>query len=168
MTSAVLDAGPLIHLAELDVLDALSNFDSLYVPDAVWDEVATHQPQILKAPGLPIERVSISTLSPELQTLAQALALDRGEIQALGLLQDQPQCMFLTDDAAARLAAEQLGYEVHGTIGLIIRSVRRGARTPQIALAVLGSIPERSTLFINPNLLANILRKLESEWTSPE
>lgn len=32
---AVLDAGPLIHLAELDALDALSDFD-LRVPDAIW------------------------------------------------------------------------------------------------------------------------------------
>jgi hypothetical protein len=44
MTEAVLDAGPLIHLAELDALDVLCDFSSLLVPEAVWFEVEHHAP----------------------------------------------------------------------------------------------------------------------------
>jgi len=32
MSEAVLDAGPLIHLAELDALDALVDFSALFIP----------------------------------------------------------------------------------------------------------------------------------------
>jgi predicted nucleic acid-binding protein len=75
-----------------------------------------------------------------------------------------PDVMFLTDDAAARLAAERRGYRVHGTVGLLIRSVRCGLRQPDAMLALLRALPQRSTLFIRPNLLATIIERVEKEW----
>jgi len=35
----VCDAGPLIHLDEIDALDLLADFPRVLVPDAVWREV---------------------------------------------------------------------------------------------------------------------------------
>jgi predicted nucleic acid-binding protein len=136
MTDAVLDAGPLIHLAELDALDVLRDF-TLYVPDAVWEEVDRHQPNLLSTAGFKITRVITPEPSAELQTIAQALALDRGELEALALLETMPHAMFLTDDAAARLAAEEHSYHVHGTLGLLIRRVRRRHRSPGEILKLL-------------------------------
>jgi hypothetical protein len=51
----VCDAGPLIHLDELGVLDLLEDFDTVLVPDAVWNEVQRHRPQATAASFL--ERV---------------------------------------------------------------------------------------------------------------
>jgi predicted nucleic acid-binding protein len=76
-----------------------------------------------------------------------------------------PNTLFLTDDAAARLAAEQRGYRVHGTIGLLIRSARVGRRKPPEVLALLRAIPHRSTLFVRASLLDGIVARLEREWT---
>ena len=39
----VCDAGPLIHLDELEALDLLADFAEVLVPDAVWREVE-HSP----------------------------------------------------------------------------------------------------------------------------
>lgn len=161
---AILDAGPLIHLAELEALYALDDL-ALRVPDAVWEEVSNRQPHALKYLGKRLQRDSSSPQSPELQTLAQALSLDRGEIEALGLMETNPRAWFLTDDAAARLAAEQHGYQVHGTIGLLIRCVRRNQKTPSQILELLRAIPDRSTLFIRPSLLEAIIQQLEQEWS---
>lgn len=36
--TAVVDAGPLIHLFEIGCLQFLNHFDALYLPDAVWGE----------------------------------------------------------------------------------------------------------------------------------
>jgi predicted nucleic acid-binding protein len=164
MTRAVLDAGPLIHLTELNALDVLGDFEGLDVPPAVWDEVALHQPEALTGARIHLRRVSTTEPSPELQSIARALALDRGELEALAYLETQPKTLFLTDDAAARLAAEQPGYQVHGTIGLLVRSVRRGLYAPPQVLNLLHSIPSRSTLFVRPSLLDAIIRNLEKEW----
>nr|WP_311172462.1 hypothetical protein [Halobellus sp. ZY16] len=39
MLAAVSDAGPLIHLAEIDSLELLTTFDTLLVPETVYREV---------------------------------------------------------------------------------------------------------------------------------
>lgn len=163
MSEAVLDAGPLIHLSELDALDVLRDMDILRVPVAVWDEASTHQPEALEFPGL--ERVTVPNVSASLQIVAQSLALDRGELEALSLMELYPRALFLTDDAAARLAAEQRGYAVHGTIGLLIRAVRRGLRSAPEILSLLRVLPQRSTLHLRSSLLNAILARLENEWT---
>ena len=164
MTEAILDAGPLIHLAELAALDVLSDLEILRVPPAVWEEVASHQPKALEFPGLPLQQVAAPVPSAALQTLAQALALDRGEVEALSLLEMYPHAWFLTDDAAARLVAEQRGYEAHGTIGLLIRSVRQGQRSAHEVLKLLRSLPQKSTLHVRSALLEAIIQQLEGEW----
>lgn len=163
MTDAVADAGPLIHLAELGALDVLRDF-ALYVPNAVWEEAARHQPDVFSITGFNITRVTAPEPSAELRTIAQALTLDRGELEALALLATMPQAMFLCDDAAARLAAEEHEYRVHGTLGLLIRSARRGHRSSQEILKLLKEIPGRSTLYLRVDLLASIVRQLEDEW----
>lgn len=38
MSSAVSDAGPLIHLAEVGALPLLGVFDTVHIPRAVWSE----------------------------------------------------------------------------------------------------------------------------------
>jgi hypothetical protein len=78
-TIAVCDAGPLIHLDELDSLDLLADF-RVWVPDAVWEEVQHDRPTALQRPTVPYERRAVSgPVAPTLWALSQALALDAGE-----------------------------------------------------------------------------------------
>jgi predicted nucleic acid-binding protein len=65
--------------------------------------------------------------------------------------------MLLTDDAAARLAGEILRYEVHGSIGIILRSLRRGLRTKRQVLNLLRAIPAQSTFFVSDALLSSVI-----------
>lgn len=164
MSKAVLDAGPLIHLAELKALDVLLDFETLLLPKKVGNEVASHHRSALKYPGLKLTRVKAPAISTDLMILAQAFSLDQGEIEALALMELLPTLIFLTDDAAARLAAEQRGYKSHGTVGLLIRSVRIGRRTPNNVLELLRDISSRSTLHIRPALMNEIIQRLEREW----
>ena len=164
MSKAVLDAGPLIHLAEIEALEVLCDFELCYVPEAVWQEVTRHQPTALDSPGLSLKHCAAPPLSINLQTLVTALSLDSGEAESLSLMEHHPEAWFLTDDAAARLAAEQCQYQVHGTIGLLIRSVRQKQRRPVEVLETLRNLPQRSTLHIRPALLKAIIQRLQEEW----
>lgn len=67
----------------------------------------------------------------------------------------------LTDDSAARLAAQRLGFEVHGTIGIILRSLRRKHRSKRQVLSLLRSLTRRSTLFIEARLLNEIIEEVK-------
>ena len=75
-----------------------------------------------------------------------------------------PKGILFTDDAAARMAAQQLGYQVHGTIGILIRAIRRQKLTPTEVIDRMKSIPNRSTLYIRSSLLQKIIQFLEKQF----
>ena len=87
---------------------------------------------------------------------------DAGELEALKLMQQSPDAILLTDDSAARLVANRLGYEVHGTIGVVVRALRRGQRTKRQVLNLLRSIPQRSSLFIDSLLLDSVIEQVRN------
>ena len=162
--TVICDAGPLIHLDELYCLSLLDDFNAILIPAQVWQEVTRHRPEALAKFGPSFQSVNIVLSSdPSFQTLAQSLSLDIGEQAALSLLARHPQAIFLTDDAAARLAAATIGYRVHGTIGILIRAIRRQQLTRDTVLALLRQLPMQSTLHIRSSLLEEIIARLESE-----
>ena len=100
--------------------------------------------------------------TPELIRLAQALLLDAGELEALALMQQSPNAILLTDDAAARLVAERLAYDVDGTIGVVVRALRRQQRTKRQVLNLRRSVPRRSSLFIESRLLDSVIEQVRN------
>ena len=60
----VCDAGPLIHLDELDCLDLLGDYPEVLVPEAVWHEVLKHRPLVLEKKTLVLVRVAPSARQP--------------------------------------------------------------------------------------------------------
>ena len=159
---AVADAGPLIHLDELACLDLLADFAAILVPAAVWDEVYRHRPQALDGSRCRLERqTELEIPTPELLTYFRALALDAGEREALMCIRNHPGAILLTDDAAARLAGKALQIPTHGTIGILLRSIRRHQRTRSEVIDLLRQIPIRSTLHLRPSLLREILDDIE-------
>lgn len=163
----VTDAGPLIHLAELGCLDLLDAFGVIVIPDAVWGEVLLHRADALGGALRCDRRKPRYPPLPAVATLAGVLALGEGELQALMLAGEMSASMVLTDDAAARLAASQFGYEVHGTIGVLVRAVRRGQRSTKQVLDLLASLPERSSLYVRRALLDEIIEMLKASSATP-
>ncbi len=160
-TLVIADAGPLIHLDELGCLDLLGDFARVWVPDAVWREVEVHRPEVLISPIL--ERQQPEPVDPRVATLSLTFSLHRGEREALALLITHPAALFITDDTAARLAAQTITTRVHGTIGLVIRGLRRGQRDREEILRLLRAIPERTTLHIKPALLQEVIARVEAD-----
>jgi predicted nucleic acid-binding protein len=158
----VCDAGPLIHLDELDALGLLADFAEVLVPDAVWREVERHRPRALVHPGVTLQRITPTmAVTPELEALAQVFSLHTGEWEALRVALEHRPGLLLTDDTAARLAAGNLRVGTHGTIGILVRAIRRRQRTKEEILAVLRSIPTRSTLHLKRSLLESVISEVE-------
>jgi predicted nucleic acid-binding protein len=99
-----------------------------------------------------------------LTALTTALLLDRGESEGLLLMGEAPHAFFFTDDSAARLAAQQLGYRVHGTIGILLRSIRRGQRTAAEVVTLLENLPSRSSLYLRPSLLRETIAETRARY----
>jgi predicted nucleic acid-binding protein len=85
-----------------------------------------------------------------------------GEREGLHLALQRPGLILLTDDAAARLAAEALQLRVHGTIGVLLRAVRLGRRTRDQAIQTLEGLRDRSSLHVRPALIAQVVQRLRS------
>jgi len=161
----VCDAGPAIHLDELGCLDLLKDFQEVLFSNTVFEEINRYRPSALKNATLPFVQLSGEKPSNEpLLTLCKVFSLDAGEIEALALMEQRPQAMFLTDDAAARLVAIQMGFNVHGTIGILVRSIRQGQKSPKEVLDILKNIPNKTTLYIRHSLLKEIQLKIKNEF----
>ncbi|MGQ0696824.1 MAG: hypothetical protein ACT4PZ_01145 [Panacagrimonas sp.] len=66
----------------------------------------------------------------------------------------------MTDDTAARLAAQTLALRAHGTLGLLIRAERRCQLSRAEVPTLLQQIPSRSSLHIRPGLLREIIQQV--------
>lgn len=163
-TQIVCDAGPLIHLDELDCLFLLDDLAKIFVPKQVWIEVASHRPNVLTG-NTKLTRVEVVlSVKPPFQALVKSLSLDLGEQAALTLMKSYPEAILLTDDAAARLAAVTLGYRVHGTIGILVRAIRRKQKSKEEILSILRTLPDKSTLYIRQDLLSEIISQVEQAF----
>jgi predicted nucleic acid-binding protein len=159
----VCDAGPLIHLDEVGSLDLLSDFAEVFVTDAVWEEVEKHKPGALTETNGFFRRVRPKKdVSVELEALMQVFSLHAGELEALRVALEYPGGMLLSDDTAARMAAKNLGIETHGTIGILVRAIRRKQRTNGEILSILKSLPQRSSLHLKQSLLDQVIREVEA------
>jgi predicted nucleic acid-binding protein len=164
-TSVICDAGPIIHLDEINCLNLLNDFKEIILPFSVEREIAAHRPSALTASSLNVKRLAESLdIGEKLHALSQIFSLDAGEIESLILMQSHPTAIFLTDDAAARLVAEQMKLKVHGTIGILLRSIRCGQKKPEEVLQILVDIPKTSTLYIKQSLLDEVLQKVKQEF----
>ncbi len=162
---AVCDAGPIIHLDEIGVLYLIEDFQEILLCPAVISEVQTKRPNLFAKISPPF--VLLPRAFPTDQTLiamCRALLLDTGESEALALMESNPAAIFLTDDSAARMVAERMGYKVHGTIGILLRSIRRNQLNPKEVLGLLDSLPQKCSLFIKPSLLDEIKLRVKDEF----
>ena len=158
----VADAGPIIHLDELACLDLLADFGQVIVPEIVWQEVLRHRPLALESTGSLFIRQGVRKPSPLVNALTPLYTLHSGEQEALHLCVEFGDCLLLTDDTAARLAAKSLGVPAHGTLGLLVRAIRRQTRTKPEVVGLLRDIPLRTSLHIRPALLADVIADVEA------
>jgi predicted nucleic acid-binding protein len=154
----VLDAGPLIHLDELDNLRLLAGFKSVYIPNSVWEEALIHRPalRLVKVPDAEL----LDPRNPPRDAVVNVFRqfeLHAGEIAALTLLDEVGSGVFLSDDDAARQAGEILGFEVTGTLGILLRAVRRGWLDREHAVALFRDIRQRSTLHVSKHVLSRLI-----------
>ncbi|OGW18502.1 MAG: hypothetical protein A2X56_01880 [Nitrospirae bacterium GWC2_57_13] len=160
--TAILDAGPIIHLDELGCLPLLSDFHELLVPVAVWKEVERHRPSAISADQITFIKQQAPVLSSALYALCEAFNLDRGEREALAVCHIRAGAILFTDDAAVRLAAKAAGVRAYGTLGILIRAIRQRQRTPAEVIRMLEQIPSQTTLFIRKSLLQKIIEEVRA------
>ena len=91
----VADAGPLIHLDELDSIRLLADFQAVHVPEPVWIEVEHHRPRALVHPEAPLLKCR-PQIAENVDALKEVYALHVGEYAALCQCFGFPDSLLLT------------------------------------------------------------------------
>ncbi|WP_144796799.1 nucleic acid-binding protein [Halorubrum depositum] len=151
--AAVSDAGPLIHLAEIGSPELFAAFDTLLVPETVYNEVETG--------GVPDELDALSYELVEADgSRVGAEELDAGERAAIAVAEDRG-IVLLTDDLAAREAASDAGVEVHGSIGVIALGYGRGLFDRDEAASRMRALQRETSLFVTEAVVERGIRMLD-------
>lgn len=121
----VVNASPLITLFKSGqewLLPAL--FGTIYVPDAVWREVAAHEDDAARglANAAWAQRLAPLPLDP----LVLAWDAGPGETEVLSYARANPEVHAIVDDDYARRCARSLGVRTLGTCGVLVLAKRRG------------------------------------------
>lgn len=153
--AAVSDAGPLIHLAEIDSLELLATFDTLLVPETVYKEV--------DAGGVPD---GLPDLSYELvesdESRVNTEELDAGERAAIAVAEERG-VVLLTDDLAARDTASDTGVEVRGSIGIIALGYGRGLLDRHEAASRMRALQRETSLFVTEAVVERGIQMLDDQ-----
>lgn len=165
--AAVVDTGPLIHLAEIDCLPLLAIFAQLHIPASVWREA--ERPATIRS------EVTFAThhvlSSTEVTEFTADKGLDRlqlAERECLLLCSKLDVPLLLTDDLAVRKAAQALGLTPIGSLGVVARAHRMGRISMDAAERHLRGLYAVSSLFVTPAIVDLAIGRLRAEGSGDQ
>ncbi|MCP4701307.1 MAG: DUF3368 domain-containing protein [Gammaproteobacteria bacterium] len=124
---AVINASPLIALFRSRQAYLLPQlFKSIYVPEAVWQEVAHGRHRDLASQGITEEKQLIRTPATSIPKVIRLWNLGAGESAVLSLALQHPECRAVMDDQEARRCAETLNIATLGTGGVLVLAKKHG------------------------------------------
>ncbi|MCL6475047.1 MAG: hypothetical protein K6U75_08355 [Firmicutes bacterium] len=156
----VCNTGPLLHLWQIRRQHLLNYLGRICIPVEVADEFSllTDETSI---------GISVDTLRAEGHYAKQAEKwvaaryLHLGEAMAIALARQLQCTWFLTDDTKARLFAETLGIEVHGSLGVVIACASLGFIQPEEAHEVVVRLSRESSLWVSERVLDRAIEALK-------
>lgn len=157
--SVICDSGVIIHLDELGLLNLLSDFDQVLTPETVSLEVAKYRSIAFTHYGIAV----LPDLAPDptIMMISKSFCLHQGETAVLSMAKSvSGNKIILTDDAAARIAANHMGFKVHGTVGILLRAVRKRQKTVAEIADTIRCLHLRSTLYISRDIIDYALNEL--------
>ena len=155
----VSNTGPILHLHEINLLKALNIFTHILIPHEIESELRKNK---VIFPS----KIKIVVLENDFKDKAKIFVnqydLDLGEAEAIALALQEKADYFLTDDLDARQVAKGYHVEVHGTIGMILRSFREKIISKNIAIEKVRELKSKSSLFITQDLIDEAIKSIQS------
>jgi predicted nucleic acid-binding protein len=139
-------------LHEAKSLQLMRETGEVHVPPRVRDELAFLQSDWRLPDWFVVDALSEAS-SHEAMTWQQAGLLDAGEAEAIALAHQLTADWILTDDAAARLFAQQLGLEVHGSLGVLLWAAAIGLLDGDAATKALDRLTA-SSLWLSTRIVS--------------
>lgn len=157
VNEAVADTGPIMHLYEIQCTQALKIFSRILIPPQVVEEIQKNKTPVPT-------HATIKKLTSEAQDTMNVLIhqhdLDLGEAATIALALQEKTPYVLTDDLDARRVAKEYNLEVHGTLGIVLRSFREKIIDKSTAAEKMKEIKTKSSLFITQELINEAIKAI--------
>lgn len=154
--SIVTNTGPLVALARAELLDVMGKLPFEFIcPQEVFEELA--QGAAKGYPPVEPQWLKTQALSSPIDDVAQ-LALDKGEAAVIQLALELGVRRVCIDERKGRLAAQWVGLEVTGSLGLLIRAKKMGLIT---ALRPVLEKLNQSGVFYDAHLVRRVLEGVD-------
>lgn len=143
-----------IIIADASCLIVLQNIRKLLLLQKLFGEVFI-TPEVKEEFGLDLpEWIKIRTVQNKAQKNALSLILDKGEASSIALCLETEDSLLIIDEKKGRRIAQELGLEIVGTLGVILRAKEKGLIN--LTENVLEKL-KNAGFWISPNLKAKIL-----------
>ena len=124
MRKVLVNTTPLIALANLDQLELLHKlYGTIFVPQAVMDEIVREpaRQRVYNSSWIKVE-----TIQDQSQKDIFRARLHAGEVEVMILAREQKADLVIMDDDTAKKTAKFLGFNVTGTLGVLLKAKREG------------------------------------------
>ena len=166
--TVVADAGPLIHLTEIESVPLLSLFERIIIPEQVWNETRSHAPIFPEAVAelRNLERVAVAqTEMMSFVNMHHLEHLHQGELECFYVCVQREVSVILTDDLAVRDAAKQLRLTPVGSLGVVVSAYRHDMISFAEAERYISALYETSSLFVTRTIVEMVLEQLRQTKT---
>lgn len=124
MRKVVSNTTPLIALADIGQLELLHKlYGEIMIPEAVFNEVESELARMMVSKAEWIKKVKVH--HPDRKSLFSS-RLHAGEVEAIILAEEENANLLIMDDNAAKKTAKYLGFQVTGTLGVIVKAKQNG------------------------------------------
>ena len=160
---AILDAGPIIHLSEIDKSVCFSLFSKVFVPREVYNEVKACNLygnneiesdvfEIVDLASNQKDRVEYFSRKYNI-SIADGTVISLGKYKGVELV--------LTDDLDLRDVLKSLGMQPVGSIGILLRAYRERLISYNEAVKALENLLEISSLYVTSKLIKGAKQALK-------
>ena len=144
------DSSALVALSIMDRLDLLESvFEKIYVPQAVYDEVAvSDKPHSAKLKVFLVGKVV------DVELNISKIGLGYGELEAISLYKNMDADFLLVDDKRAKSFAKLNGINVIGSLGVMVLAKELGK-----VKSIKDDLKKllKSNVFVSKNLIERVL-----------
>lgn len=166
MDKFVVDTGPFIHLDQINQITLLRKLSFLFTPASVVLEIK--KGNLTKGLKTIKNWANMKIISPHRKSITSPIDniikksnLEAGETDCIYLAIENHPCIFLTDDLTARVTAQKLCIEVHGSVGIIAYAVKQKWLSIEKAIESLNQLYYHSNLFITYAIIENAVQSLK-------
>lgn len=166
MPAIVSDSGPFIHLKQINKIELFKKFSQIYTSCGVISEIrrgdSTLAKRILGWENLKVIPAYQISIPDKIRRVIRKFNLHPVEGEIISISSSLAGAIILTDDLAARRAAQKLKIEVHGSVGIISYSFHKKWITFSCAKKSLLLLQKKSSLFISEEIIKRAVESLAS------